>query len=216
MTVEPALERYAAMLLEWNPRVNLTAARTLAEVREHIDDAGSLLSVDWSQRTSVIDIGSGGGLPAIPLALRLDQVRFTLVEANARKAAFLQHAAGALGLKNVQVAVARAEALARDPTLRERFDRAISRAAARPVVLLELALPFVRVGGDLVAEVGVVQIGSITRAAETLGGGPAHLLAVPGRRGALLIVPKVRPTPAAYPRRPGIPGRRPMEERLLE
>ncbi len=207
--MEPALERYAQLLLQWNRRINLTGARGRPEVTAHIEDAVQLLSVSWGDVREAIDIGSGGGLPSIPLAIRLPSVRFTLLEANTRKVAFLQHAAGVLALSNVTLALGRAETLGHDPSFRERFDRAISRAAARPAVLLELALAFVRVGGDLVAEVGQVEPAGLEAAARLLGGRAPRLQPVLEGR-YLLVVSKVSPTPAEYPRRPGIPNRRPL------
>ncbi len=203
-----AVERYAQLLLEWNRTANLTGARTEEAVRRHIADAERLLDLDWGGITRVIDVGSGGGLPAIPLALRLPDTHFALLEASSQKGAFLQHAAGSLGLRNVEVLIGRAEVYGQQPGFRETFDRAISRAAARPRVLLELALPFVRTGGDLVAEVGEIDPAPLATASRLLGGGPPRLERANG--GRFLVVPKVGSTPAAYPRRPGVPNQRPL------
>jgi 16S rRNA (guanine527-N7)-methyltransferase len=203
------VEKYAELLLEWNRTVNLTGARTMEAVRAHIEDAQALLTVSWEGIRRTVDIGSGGGLPAIPLALRLGDVHFTLVEANARKCAFLMHVAGSLRLPNVQVLLGRAEELARLPELRERFDRAISRAVAQPRVMLELALPFVRTGGDLLAEVSELDPDSLAGVARLLGGGQVRLHRGTGR-GFLLGVEKLAPTPVEYPRRTGVPSRKPL------
>jgi 16S rRNA (guanine527-N7)-methyltransferase len=208
--VRPEIQRYAELLLEWNRSMNLTGARTLEQVERLIADAQPLAMTSWSGITTVIDIGSGGGLPAIPLAVGLPQVRFTLLEANTRKCAFLEHVAGTLGLTNVVVAAGRAEELGHHPQLREQFDRAISRAAARPEVLLELALPFVRTGGDLVAQVSPLDPGVLEPAARLLGGGPPRLQPPAAGAGPLLVVPKVASTPSRFPRRAGLPGRKPL------
>lgn len=208
--MSPPLQRYADLLLEWNRTVNLTGARTLPEIEAQIADADVLLKVDWEAVQTVIDIGSGGGLPAIPLALALPAVRFSLLEANARKCAFLEHAAGTLELANVRVLAGRAEELARRPELREQFDRAISRAAARPAVLLELALPFVKPGGELIAQVTSADPHLLRAAAARLGGGPPRLEHPASVGGVLLAVPKSDPTPAEFPRRVGVPGRKPL------
>jgi 16S rRNA (guanine527-N7)-methyltransferase len=208
MAVTDRVHAYARLLLDWNRRVNLTGAHSMAQLDRHLADARGLLVLGWSGVESVIDIGSGGGLPAIPLAIHFPKIRFTLVEADRQKAAFLRHAAGTLDLANVAVAAARAEVLARDPAYRERFDRAIARAAAPPAVLLELALPFVRVGGLLVDEVGAVDLQALEAAARTLGGGAPSLH--PVTSGSVLLVSKLAPTPAQYPRRPGIPQRQPL------
>lgn len=208
MAVEEQVQRYAGLLLDWNRRDNLTGARTMAQLDAHLADAERLLSLDWSGVATVVDIGSGGGLPAIPLAIHLPRIRFTLVEADRRKAAFLHHVAGTLALANVAVAVGRAELLGHDPAFRERFDRATARAAAGPAALLELALPFLRVGGVLLDQVSAVDLEALRGPARTLGGGEPSLQVVTGR--SILLVPKEAPTPAQYPRRPGIPKRRPL------
>ena len=208
--VRPEIQRYAEMLLDWNRTVNLTGARTPEEVEAQIDDAAALLAASWTSVKRAIDIGSGGGLPAIPLAVAMPQVHFTLLEANARKCAFLEQVAATLKLTNVAVAAGRAEELGRQPALREQFDRAISRAAAPPAVLLELALPFVRPGGDLIAQVSPVDPQLLEPAARLLGGGSPRLER-PGDGGAtLLVVPKLGPTPPGFPRRTGVPNRKPL------
>ncbi len=205
----PKIQQYAQLLLEWNRSINLTGARTPEQAEALIADAGVLVKASWTGITRVIDIGSGGGLPAIPLAVAMPQVEFTLLEANDRKCAFLEHVAATLNLTNVVVAAGRAEELGHRPALREQFDRAISRAAARPEVLLELALPFVRTGGDLVAQVSPLDPLVLVPAARLLGGGTPRL-EHPARGHALLVVPKVAPTPTRFPRRTGVPGRKPL------
>ena len=206
--VRPEIQRYAEMLLEWNRSVNLTGARTMDEVLAQVAAGDALLTVPWTGVGRAIDIGSGGGLPAIPLALAMPQVHFTLLEANARKGAFLEQVAVTLKLTNVAVAAGRAEELGHRPALREQFDRAISRAAAPPAVLLELALPFVAPGGDLVAQVSPVDPQLLEPVARLLGGGSPRLER--HGEGILLVVPKLGPTPAGFPRRTGVPNRKPL------
>jgi 16S rRNA (guanine527-N7)-methyltransferase len=208
--VPPKIQQYAQLLLEWNASINLTGARTPEQVEALIADAGVLVEASWTGITRVIDIGSGGGLPAIPLAVAMPQVQFTLLEANTRKCAFLEHVAAKLNLTNVAVAAGRAEELGHRPALREQFDRAISRAAARPEVLLELALPFVRTGGDLVAQVSPIDPLVLEPAARVLGGGTPRLEHPAAGGHALLVVPKLAPTPSRFPRRSGLPGRKPL------
>ena len=207
--MRPKVQQYAHLLLDWNRSINLTGAQTIEDVEALIDDAGALIEASWEGISRVIDIGSGGGLPAIPLAVAMPNVQFTLLEANARKCAFLEHVAGTLGLTNVAVAPGRAEELGHQPALREQYDRAISRAAARPEVLLELALPFVRPGGDLVAQVSPLDPILLEPAARLLGGGRPRVEHPTGGH-ALMVVPKLAPTPARFPRRPGLPGRKPL------
>jgi 16S rRNA (guanine527-N7)-methyltransferase len=206
----PKIQQYAQLLLEWNRTINLTGARTLEQAEALIADAGVLVEASWTGVNRVIDIGSGGGLPAIPLAVAMPHVQFTLLEANARKCAFLEHVVGTLGLANVVVAAGRAEELGHQPGLREQFDRAISRAAARPEVLLELALPFVRTGGDLVAQVSPLDPLALEPAARLLGGGTPRLEHPTAGGHALMVVAKLAPTPSRFPRRAGLPGRKPL------
>ena len=206
----PEIQRYAQLLLDWNRSVNLTGARTIEEVLAQIAAGDALLLVPWTGIGRVIDIGSGGGLPAVPMAIAMPRVHFTLLEANTRKCAFLEQVAATLGLTNVAVAAGRAEELGHQPALREQFDRAISRAAAPPAVLLELALPFVRPGGDLIAQVSPVDPHLLEPAARLLGGGSPRLERPGDGTGTLLVVPKLGPTPEAFPRRTGLPNRKPL------
>lgn len=162
--------------------------------------------------TSLVDVGSGGGMPGLPLKIARPELRVTLVEADRRKAAFLVHAAARLELEGVDVVAERAETAGHDPKLREAFDVAACRALAPLPVLAELAMPFVRVGGRLLAMKGPTEE-EAGAAIEALGGGPAEVVAAPTparERGVIVIMPKVAPTPATYPRRPGLPGRRPI------
>lgn len=166
---------------------------------EHLGDARSL-----------IDVGAGGGMPGIPLKIERPDLRVTLLEADGRKVAFLVHAAAVLGLEGVTVVGERAEVAARGP-LREAFDVAACRALAAMPVLAELCLPFVRVGGRLLAMKGEVE--EAESAIATLGGGPPTVAPAPSaarERGVVVVVPKVAPTPDDYPRRPGVPRRRPI------
>jgi 16S rRNA (guanine527-N7)-methyltransferase len=165
---------------------------------DHLGDARSL-----------VDVGSGGGMPGIPLKIARPDLRVVLVEADRRKAAFLVHAAARLGL-DVEVVAERAETAARGQ-LREAFDVAVCRALAPMPALAELCLPFVRVGGRLLAMKAKAE--DAAEAIEALGGGPARIAPAPSvarERGVVVVVPKVAATPEAYPRRPGLPARRPL------
>lgn len=208
--VRPEIQRFAEMLLEWNRSVNLTGARTMDEVLAQVAAGDALLAVPWTGIGRVIDIGSGGGLPAVPLALAMPQVHFTLLEANTRKGAFLEQVAATLNLTNVAVAAGRAEELGHRSALREQYDRAISRAAAPPAVLLELALPFVKPGGDLIAQVSTLDPQLLDRPARLLGGGAPRLERPPSGGSGLLVVPKLAPTAVRFPRRTGVPNRKPL------
>src|SRR5579859_8245004 len=162
----------------------------------------------------LVDIGSGGGLPGLPLKIARPDLSVTLVEADQSKAAFLVQACAALGLRDVEVIARRAEDLGRDPNYRERFDVAVARALAPMPVLAELCLPLVRVGGRLLAQKTEAEdLDSARHAIEVLGGSLAGAAAAPSGarlKGTVVIVEKIRPTPDTYPRRPGVPARKPL------
>lgn len=176
----------------------------------HVEESLLLLGhADPPRGGSVVDIGSGTGAPGIAVAVLRPDLAVVLVEGDRRKAGFLVHVCGLLGLPGVEVAAVRAETLARDPGRRESFDVALSRAAAPPPLLCELALPLLRVGGRLVALIGAGETpGAAAAAARVCGGGDPGSPA-PG----VLEVVKVRPTAPAYPRSPGAASRRPLRER---
>ena len=162
----------------------------------------------------VVDVGSGGGLPGLPLKIVRPDLEVVLVEADGDKAAFLVNACAQLGLHGVEIVNRRAEEAARDPRLREAFDLAVARALAPMPVLVELCLPFVRVGGRLLAQKTEAEdVGAAGHAIEVLGGGPPRVVAAPSsvrRSGTIVVVEKVAPTPDAYPRRAGLPARKPL------
>jgi len=146
----------------------------------------------------IVDVGSGGGSPGIPLAVALPDREVTLLEANARKAQFLEHTAA--DFTNVRVLRGRAEEQELD-----RFGVAVAKALAPPPVALEWCLPLVRPGGVVVLWVGPsADFGQLAQAAEQLAGGR------PEGRSGLAVVPKVGPTPPGFPRRPGIARKRPL------
>ncbi len=162
----------------------------------------------------VVDVGSGGGLPGLPLKIARPDLELTLIEADQDKAAFLVHACAALGLQGVEVVPRRAEEAGHDPRLREAFDLAVARALAPMPVLAELCLGLVRVGGRLIAQktVGEDQ-GAGAHAIEVMGGAPAVVHAAPSAArstGIVIVVDKIRSTPDGYPRRPGVPNRKPL------
>ncbi len=173
--------------------------------------ADSLVLLDHlGEARSLVDVGSGGGLPGLALKIARPVLEVTLVEADQGKAAFLVQAAAKLGLE-VEVVGRRAEEAGHDGRYRERFDVAVARALAAMPTLVELCLPFVRVGGRLLAQKTDKE--EAAHAIEVLGGRLASVSAAPSAardRGIVVIVDKVAPTPAAYPRRPGVPRRKPL------
>ena len=210
---------YHEMLLDWNTRMNLTALTAPEDVAvKHIID--SLTAYDatlFDGARTLIDVGTGAGLPGIPLAVYAPHLTVTLLDSLNKRVRFLTEVTAAMGLQNVRCIHARAEEAARTAEHRAAYDIAVSRAVARLPVLLEYTLPFVRVGGTLLALKGrayAEEQKEARRAAEVLGGGritarPVHLPGLDDVR-AILTVTKERQTPAAYPRGGGAPTRRPL------
>ena len=201
------LASYLRELDVWNRRLNLTTVAAADAWRRHFGESLDLLhAAAISPGADVIDVGSGGGVPGVVVAIARPDLRVSLLEADTRKCGFLVHVAGLLGLDTVSVIDRRAEVAGHDPELRERFDVALSRAAAPAPVLCELALPLVRVGGRLTALVADATAAAIAAgtAATLCGGGP------PQAADGVLTVAKIAPTPERYPRRAGAPARRPL------
>lgn len=210
---------YNEMLLDWNTRMNLTALTAPEDVAvKHIID--SLTAYDaalFDGARTLIDVGTGAGLPGIPLAVYAPHLTVTLLDSLNKRVRFLTEVIAAMGLQNVRCIHARAEEAARTAEHRAAYDIVVSRAVARLPVLLEYTLPFVRVGGTLLALKGrayAEEQKEARRAAEVLGGGritarPVHLPGLDDVR-AILTVTKERQTPAAYPRGGGAPTRRPL------
>jgi 16S rRNA (guanine527-N7)-methyltransferase len=204
--VEP-LARYARLVLEANAKFNLTGARSAEQLVPHIVDS---LTVVPYIKPPYIDIGSGAGLPGIPVAM-LTGADTVLLEATAKKAAFLGAALEALHLETARAIVGRAEDAGRDPGLRG-FQSATVRAVASAPAALELAAPFLAVGGLAVLQRGAAEPAegpALGAAAAELGFAlEAEAPLKGGRR--LLLIRKVGPTPERFPRRSGVAAKRPL------
>jgi 16S rRNA (guanine527-N7)-methyltransferase len=216
-----AFERYAAELVAWNGRLNLTRLVRPDEIAiQHFADSLVCLSGlpdQWgpTEVQRVVDVGSGAGLPGVALNLVRPTWSLTLVESVAKKAAFLRHLAMTLPLERVSVVCARAEEVGQDPAHRENHDLAVARAVAALPVLAEYLLPLLRTGGRMLAPKGdaiAAEVAAMAPALDVLGGRlvevrPYRLPGIDDTRH-LVIVEKTAPTPPAYPRRPGVPERR--------
>ena len=212
---------YLDMLVEWNARAGLTSCSALdaAETRHFLDSLTVSLAIGraLSGGASFVDVGSGAGFPGVPLKIAYGDSRATLVEATSKKAAFLEALRDRLGVSGLAVLTGRAETLARWPDLREGFDFAVARAVAGVATLAELTLPFCRTGGRVVLQKGPDVDDEVERgrsAVTAMGGEVREVMAVEveGLEGeaTLVVLEKVRPTPDRYPRRPGVPERRPV------
>ncbi len=213
-------ERYAVLLRAWSDRAGLVADASAAVVeRRHFLESlafGAALREREVLRpdSALIDIGSGAGLPGAVLKIAWPTLRLTLLEATAKKTAFLAALVEDLRLDGVRVLTGRAEELARDEALRGAFDLVVARAVAPLPVLLELALPFARVGGRLATVKGSrtqAELAAARHALDVLGARCVTFpLDVPGPRQQVVVAVKLRETPDAYPRRAGVPNKRPL------
>jgi 16S rRNA (guanine527-N7)-methyltransferase len=193
---DPRLESWIDSLLS---TPGLTSIRERAEARRvHVEDSLAALPLLESLAGPIVDVGSGGGSPGLPLAAALPDREVTLLESNRRKAHFLEEVAA--GFPNVQVVWGRAE----EQEL-ERFGVAVAKALAPPPVAAEWCLPLVRVGGAAILWVGpTADIDAAGRAAARLGA------AAPEAHSGLIVFRKVAPTPPGFPRRPGVARKRPL------
>lgn len=210
-------ETYHEMLIQANAQFNLT--RVADDMREAIDrnylDCIAPIAHGFSPETA-IDVGSGAGFPGVPLAIMLPNTRFTLLDALDKRVKFLQSVVDALKLNAVCIH-ARCEDAARNPALREKFECAVARAVAPMNVLSEYLMPFVRVGGQMVALKGPSlesELAGANNALKALGGGKISAFDAPisGRDWAhkIAVIEKKFSTPDKYPRKAGTPERKPL------
>ena len=212
---------YTKELLDWNRRINLTAITEPFQVEKlHFLDSLTVslaLSAQVKSSGSMCDVGSGAGFPGIPLKIAFPGIKLTVVDSATKRTGFLERLVSVLGLADVEVINGRAEDLGRRSEFRERFDVVVSRAVAETRVLMEYTLPLCRVGGLVIMQKkGDVQE-EVERASgglRELGGGRLKMVEVPedvleGQR-KLAVVKKTSNTPSGYPRRTGIPAKRPL------
>ena len=214
-------EEYYRLLIAANRRVNLTTVTAYEEVqRRHFGESltvasalyrASLLQAGQAART--IDLGAGAGFPGLPIKIAHPTLQLALLESAAKKTAFLEEVVKRLALQDVAVVTGRAESAAREPAHREAYDLALARAVASLPVLVELALPFLRLGGVLAAPKGSRAAQEVAAAVPALRACGGHILSterLPDSSLTLILVEKVAATPSTYPRRPGIPAKRPL------
>jgi 16S rRNA (guanine527-N7)-methyltransferase len=212
-------------LVEWNQRFNLTAITEYeqAQVRHFADSLSCLLAIKMAHRVPrerpllCIDVGSGAGFPGLPLKIYCPQMRMTLLEATGKKVEFMQHVIARLELKDVQAVKGRAEDVAHDAAYREQHDLVFARAVAELPILAEYTLPFCRLGGLLIAQKGQraqEETQSAEHAISILGGQVRHVVPVEllglAETRHLVVIEKIARTPIKYPRRPGMPLKRPL------
>jgi 16S rRNA (guanine527-N7)-methyltransferase len=211
--------RYQDLLLEWNQRMNLTAVRDarLIQQRHFVDSLTcSLVTGDLNDQF-LIDVGSGAGFPGLPLKILFPDLKLSLLESIGKKAIFLQAIVDELELSDVRVICGRAEDIGQSTDHREIYDWVVARAVARLRILVEYLLPFARIGGHILTQKGrqaEVEMSEAENGISALGGRSPRLIPVQLLKqeepSNLVLIEKIKSTPDKYPRRIGIPAKRPL------
>ncbi|WP_342433751.1 16S rRNA (guanine(527)-N(7))-methyltransferase RsmG [Neobacillus sp. FSL H8-0543] len=222
LTVEQLeqFETYYQTLVEWNEKMNLTAITDKAEVylKHFYDSISAAFHFDFTKPVSICDVGAGAGFPSIPLKIVFPQLEVTIVDSLNKRISFLNHLANVLNLENVHFIHDRAETFGVNPKHRETYDIVTARAVARMSVLSELCLPLVKVGGHFIAMKAAhanEELAVGKKAITTLGGKleEKYTFSLPMEESErnILVIKKEKQTPKKYPRKPGTPGKSPIE-----
>lgn len=205
---------YAQYLLDENQKMNLTAITVETEMAiKHFADSICLFNyVELPENATLLDVGSGAGFPGMVLQLFRPDLNVTLLDSLKKRCDFLERLKGEIGATKVNILWGRAEDLAREEEYRERFDFVTARAVAPLPVLLELCTPFLKAGGRFLALKGREETGSAGNALKLLHCEIAahHRYRLDGEDRAIVEVRKIAPTPDKYPRRAGMPEKRPL------
>lgn len=211
--------RYYELLTDWNTRMNLTAITDFEEVcKKHFLDSLSIIKAyNPNREIAMIDIGSGAGFPGIPIKIAFPKCRLTLLDSLQKRVTFLNEVVKELQLEDVTVFHGRAEDYAKEGQLREQYDLCVSRAVANLSTLCELCIPYVKIGGDFIAyksEKANEEMIQAKRAISILGGLDAACVSFrlpkTNYERNLLIIHKEKQTPEKYPRKAGIPVKKPL------
>lgn len=205
---------YMEGILEWNEKVNLTAIKDEEEfVVRHYADSLAVLELDELRGAEeIIDIGTGGGFPGVPLAIMCPEKKFVLLDSLEKRLKIIEGLAGELGINNIETLHSRAEDAGRDPKYREHFDLCVSRAVADLSVLSEYCLPFVKPKGSFVAYKSKEISEEISGAEKAISilGGKIERIEKTSTDQSLVLIAKLKNTPTKYPRKAGDPKRKPL------
>ena len=212
-------KKYFELLVEWNEKMNLTAITDLEGVylKHFYDSISASFYFDFTNVTTVCDVGAGAGFPSIPIKICFPHLHVTIVDSLNKRITFLNHLSEQLKLENVNFVHARAEEFGQNANYREQFDVVTARAVARLSVLSELCVPLAKKGGYFVAlkaAAGPDELKDAKKAIATLGVELkeefAFLLPVEESERTLYVFDKVKNTPKKYPRKPGVPNKTPI------
>lgn len=213
-------DKYYQTLVEWNEKMNLTAITDKGDVylKHFYDSISAAFYYDFTGPFRLCDVGAGAGFPSIPLKIAFPHLEVTIVDSLNKRISFLNHLANVLGLENVHFIHDRAETFGVNPNYREAYDIVTARAVARMSVLSELCLPLVKTGGHFIAMKAAhandeLAVGK--KAIATLGGKVEEMftftLPLEESERNIIIIKKEKQTPKKYPRKPGTPGKMPIE-----
>ena len=210
---------YERELLDWNQKFNLTAIRDAEGIRtkHFLDSFSCVLAWKGNPPTRLVDVGTGAGFPGLALKILYPAMHLTLVESVSKQARFCRHIVSEMKMEGVEVLTARAEEVGQMAAHREQYDWAVARAVADMPVLAEYLLPMLQVGGHMLAQKGVsgpVEVHKAEQALKMLGGRMRQLIPVtlPGVADEryLVVIDKIAATPGQYPRKSGIPAKKPL------
>lgn len=217
---QAAFQCYRDELVAWNMRANLTAITDNAGIQaKHFIDSLSCLKAITPLYTDLrlVDVGTGAGFPGLPLKIVWPALQLTLIESTGKKVDFLKHIIAKLGLRHVTILKARAEDVGRQTAHREQYDWGVARAVAEMATLAEYLLPLIKIGGKMLAQkndAAPAEVAAAQTAIHHLGGRvnrliPLELHGIAETR-YLVVIDKIAATPDRYPRRAGMPAKKPI------
>lgn len=222
LSQEEMFYKYLENLILWNRKVNLTSIEKEEEIilKHFIDSLTCSLAIKEEKIEKVIDVGTGAGFPGIPLKIIFPSWKLTLLESQKKKIEFLKELANILKLQDVEIIWDRAESLAKNENYRENFDLVLARGVAKPNIVLEYTIPFVKIDKIFLAQTGEKVFSEWEKAvkiSEILGArwDKAIRFKLDDWNRILIIFRKIKNTPKNYPRRPGIPEKRPLNLKYM-